>query len=152
MKNKLKTITVLIGFLFFTPGAIAQGEAEAPDLGAIVADYLVAWAAINQLDTDKDDIKHYDSFFTSDISYEIPEFDMVFQGDDFLGSEVEGSGRVRNSDYSVAEIIVGKGVVFVKLSLSSERLSADAEWKKLSGSDFMVFEFKGDKIKRVIDY
>lgn len=153
MKNIFTKITFLFGFLFFTTGAFAEEEAAAPDLGAIVADYLDAWAAINQLDTDIDDLNHYNSFFTADISYEIPAHDMVFQGEDFLGSEVDSSGRVRNSENSIDEIIIGKGVVFLKMIGTSDmRRSVEDEWKTFSRPDFMVFEFEGDKIKRVIDY
>ena len=153
MKNNFTKIAVLFGFLIFTPQAFAQEEAEAPDLAAIVADYLNAWAAINEPDTDLEDLIHYNSFFTSDISYEIPEFDMDFQGEDFLGTEVDSSGRVRNSKYSVVDIIVGKNVVFLKSYHKSERRrSEEDEWQGVSGSEFLVFEFEGDKIKRVFDY
>ena len=153
MKTFLAKFGILFVLLAFVFLAMAQDDVPAPDLEAIVADYLDAWAAINGLEITLEDLKHYDSFFTSDISYELPKFDMVFQGEDFLGSELNITGLVRNSDYTIAEIIVGKGVVFLKSSNKSEqRRSEEDEWQNVSGSEFLVFEFEGDKIKRVIGY
>ncbi len=153
MKKNFTKIAALFGFLIIGPQAFAEEEAKAPDLGAIVGDYLNAWAAINQLDTDMDDYKYYNTFFTEDISYEIPEFDMVFQGEDFLSGEPSGSGRVRNSENTIDKMIIGKNVVFLKMNGKADmRRSEEDDWQTISRPDFLVIVFEGDKIKRIIDY
>lgn len=134
--------------------ATTLSVAEAASTKTIIAtveEYLDAHAAINQLEVSESTFKRFNGLFTPDIIYEIPGQKLRFEGDEFLNSHVP-RGHVRNTKIKLDALMVGKDVALVRITQSAEIKTLKDKWRAFSTPKLLVFEFKDDKIKRVIDY
>jgi ketosteroid isomerase-like protein len=148
-RNTLLAV-VSIGFLALFGSVRASGSDY--DLKSIVNRYLAARQATMLETSTLTDVDHLLSFYAEDVVYEHPRAKMRIEG---KANMREGMGRflgaTRDTKIVTLNQISNVNVVVAEYQISF-KAQEENSWKSVSRKQVTLFEFEGNKIKRLVDY
>ena len=153
MKKGDKKILLAVAFIGLVAlGGAVRAAASDDNLSGIVNKYLAARQATMLQTSTLADIDTLLSFYTEDVVYEHPRVKMRVEG---RARMREGMSRflgvTRETKIVTVNQISNVNVVVAEYQVTFKAQDGDA-WKEVSRKQVTLFEFEGDKIKRVVDY
>jgi ketosteroid isomerase-like protein len=138
---------------------IALLAGVAPLSAAPASDELVAERAIAarqrmmQDTATPADVDAFLAFATDDVVYEDPVVGIRIAGKELLRKGMSGFlGATRNPRIVIGKRIAAANVVVFEQKVSFDAKQDDGSWKSQTRTQVTVFEFEGDRIRRIADY
>jgi ketosteroid isomerase-like protein len=148
-ENTLRTV-VLVGLIALFGSA--RADASDDKLTSIVDKYLAARQATMLQASTTNDVDVLLAFYTEDIIYEHPRVKMRIDG---RATIREGMARFLGATKDTRIVTINR-ISGVDMVVAEYRVTFKAQegssWKDVSRTQVTLFEFAGDKIKRVVDY
>ena len=141
-----------IGLLLMLAVPIAaQGRDQAAE--QLVRQYVQARSQTMQGRASSDDIERALSFCTEDFVYEHPSAVARIQGKDKARAGMSGYlGETKNATYTLRILASNPHVVVARVDQRFLVKQENGNWVPAKRSNITVFEIKGGKIARLLDY
>lgn len=131
---------------------LLTAQSPVPDLGALVDRVLSLERARQAPGATAADVDRLLALMTDSITYEHPRAGARLHGKAVLRQGMLGYlGTVRNARDSVVQRTTAPGVVVV-VTESRGEMARDGNWVPISRRALRVFEFEGDRVRRIIEY
>jgi hypothetical protein len=134
------------------PVGTVGGQATNPDLGAIVDRLMALERARQAPGATAADVDRLLELMTDSVVYEHPRANARLHGKAVLRQGMLSFlGSMRNARDSVVERTTAPGVVVIVSETHAEMLR-DGAWVSLRRRGLRLFEFDGDRVRRIIEY
>jgi len=148
-KSTLRAI-VLIGLITLSWSVPAAASDER--LEAIVDKYLAARQLTMLEASAPADVDNLLAFYSEDVMYEHPRVKVRIEGKAKIREGMlRFLGATRDASIVPVNRISGANMVAAEYRVSFKARRGDS-WEEVSRKQVTIFEFEGDKIKRVVDY
>jgi len=148
--QKTFLVFALVGVVI--AGGWARATAAEIDLKGVVDKYLAARQATMLQTSALADLDALLAFYTDDVVYEHPRVKMKIEG---RATMREGMARflglTRDARIVPLNQIANLNVVVAEYRVTFKAQDGDS-WKEVTRRQVTLFEFEGEKIKRVVDY
>ena len=152
--NRLAEKSLLTAVLIGLAAMILPAQVNASDetLKDIVDRYLAARQATMLQASTPADVDRLLAFYTDDIIYEHPRVKMRIEGKTKIREGMLSFlGVTKNTKIATVSFITGVNVVVAKYRVTF-KAQEGSSGKNVSRTQVTLFEFEGNKIKRVVDY
>ena len=152
--NKFALRFLLVVILFGLIAIIPHVEVNAQDenLTRIVKRYLQARRATMLENSTAADVDALLALYTENVIYEHPRVKARIEGKAKMREGMLSFlGVTKNTKIATLNFISGVNVVVAEYRVTF-KTQEGSSWKTVSRTQVTLFEFEGDKIKRVVDY
>ncbi|MBI3451150.1 MAG: nuclear transport factor 2 family protein [Acidobacteria bacterium] len=149
---RLLVLSSALSAAFPSVHAASEIRPSGADLKKTALDYLSSERARQVEGVTAKEVEASLAFLTDTAVYEHPKAGARIEGKESIRRGMLGhAGSIRNPHDEVLSAVVGSGVVVLELHQSFE-FQDETGWKDRAFDTAKVFEFDGDKIRRIIDY